>query len=133
MLMNRLLALSICLAVAACTAPANDPPVATAQAPEAPARASISPVAGPALLLYAMDCGDLEFTDVDEFADDGSMKGVAQNLVDPCYLIRHPRGDLLWDSGIPESIADLSDGMSSQIFHAHRGEEKLVRNWPKWA
>lgn len=114
--MNRLLALGICLLVAACTAPAIEPHDVAGHPKRVAANSSVASIAASELLLYAMDCGDLEFTDVDEFADDGSMKGMAQNLVDPCYLIRHPRGDLLWDSGIRESIADMADGMSSTDF-----------------
>ncbi|MEZ6022427.1 MAG: hypothetical protein R3C16_03200 [Hyphomonadaceae bacterium] len=41
--------------------------------------------------IYALDCGLAAFDDVDMFADDGSMAGQARTLVDPCYLIRHPR------------------------------------------
>lgn len=66
----------------------------------------------PAVKLYAMNCGQIAYTDVDGFADDGSMKGVAETLIDPCYLIRHPSGDLLWDSGLPEVLADAPDGFS---------------------
>ena len=57
-----------------------------------------------------MNCADMEFADVDSFADDGSMKGVARTFIDPCYLIRHPSGDLIWDSGMPEAIADIRIG-----------------------
>ena len=34
--------------------------------------------------------------DADAFADDGAYKGVAKELIVPCYLIRHPKGDLIW-------------------------------------
>ena len=34
----------------------------------------------------------------------GFDKGVSQAFVDPCYLIRHPRGTLVWDTGIPDSL-----------------------------
>jgi glyoxylase-like metal-dependent hydrolase (beta-lactamase superfamily II) len=32
-------------------------------------------------------------------------------MADPCYLIRHSKGDLLWDLGLPESIADTPEGL----------------------
>ena len=50
--------------------------------------------------LYTMDCGRLEFTDLAPFADTGEYDGRPGTLMASCYLIRHPRGDLLWDSGI---------------------------------
>ena len=72
---------------------------------------------GPAVKLYTLDCGRFDIADGDEFADDGSMKGVPQTLVVPCFLIRHPAGDLLWDTGLPEALADLPDGTDSYGEH----------------
>lgn len=65
----------------------------------------------PSVELYAMECGRLQLTDAAPFADDGSFDGVARELVDPCYLIRHPSGDLLWDTGFPDTVASMPDGM----------------------
>ena len=63
--------------------------------------------AAPAVQLYAMDCGRATFSDVGMFADDGSMNGQSRTLVVPCYLIRHPSGDLIWDTGFPDAIAAM--------------------------
>ena len=71
--------------------------------------ASAAP-AKPDIALYAMDCGRARFADADSLADDGAYKGVAKDLVIPCFLIRHPKGDLVWDTGVPETIADLPNG-----------------------
>jgi glyoxylase-like metal-dependent hydrolase (beta-lactamase superfamily II) len=73
----------------------------------------------PAIELYAMDCGHTQFTDLDMFADDGSFAGQARELIVPCYLIRHPDGDLIWDAGLPEAIADMPNGFSPPGFPAH--------------
>ena len=62
---------------------------------------------GPAVQLYAMDCGRAAFSNAGVFADDHSFDGVARTLVDPCYLIRHPDGDLIWDTGFSEAITDM--------------------------
>lgn len=79
------------------------------------ATSSASPmqVQAPAIKLYALDCGRFDIKDGDDFADDGSLKGVAQTLVVPCFLIRHPAGDLLWDTGLPEALADAPNGFDS--------------------
>lgn len=71
-----------------------------------------------AVKLYAMDCGRIAFKDAAMFADDDTFKGVKRELVDPCYLIRHERGDLIWDTGLPEAIADMPDGVSRDGFPA---------------
>jgi glyoxylase-like metal-dependent hydrolase (beta-lactamase superfamily II) len=34
------------------------------------------------------------------------------HATNPCFLVRHPKGDLLWDLGMPSSIADASDGIT---------------------
>ena len=73
----------------------------------------------PAIELYAMDCGHSTFADVGMFADDGSLAGQARELIVPCYLIRHPSGDLIWDTGLPEAIADIPNGLTPANFPAH--------------
>jgi glyoxylase-like metal-dependent hydrolase (beta-lactamase superfamily II) len=73
----------------------------------------------PAIDLDAMDCGHAQFSDIGVFADDGSFDGHTRELIVPCYLIRHPSGDLIWDTGLPEAIADMPDGFSPQGFPAH--------------
>lgn len=69
------------------------------QAPEAPA-----------VQLYALDCGRVTVSDAGMFADNGALDGQTRDLVDPCYLIRHPDGDLLWDTGLGDAIADAPEG-----------------------
>lgn len=66
--------------------------------------------AAPGLALYTLDCGLIRQADADVFADDGAYKGQAKELIVPCYLIRHPKGDLLWETGVPQAIADLPGG-----------------------
>ena len=64
----------------------------------------------PDVRLYAMDCGKLTMANADGFSDDGAYKGKPATMVVPCYLIRHPKGDLVWDTGVPQSIADNAGG-----------------------
>lgn len=64
------------------------------------AAAAGSAAAAPDVRLYAMDCGEITMPDADAFSDDGAYKGVAKRLVVPCYLVRHPKGDLVWDTGL---------------------------------
>ncbi len=73
----------------------------------------------PAIQLYAMDCGHATFSNLDVFADDGSLANQSRELIVPCYLIRHPSGDLIWDTGLPEAIADMPNGFTPEGFPAH--------------
>jgi N-acyl homoserine lactone hydrolase len=75
--------------------------------------------AAPDVRLYAMDCGRAAFSNVDMFADDGSFAGQSRTLVDPCYLIRHPSGDLIWDTGFPDAVAGMEGGLQLQEMGAH--------------
>ncbi|MDP3739192.1 MAG: N-acyl homoserine lactonase family protein [Hyphomonadaceae bacterium] len=77
-----------------------------AKAPETVA--TPPPPAGPAVKLYAMDCGRFTVKEAASFSDDGAYKGQKRDLVDPCYLIRSEKGDLLWDTGIPSAVAAVS-------------------------
>lgn len=59
----------------------------------------------PNVRLYAMDCGHIESTDLAAFSDQHVYDGQAGELIVPCYLIRHPDGDLIWDTGLTEALA----------------------------
>lgn len=61
------------------------------------------------LRLYALDCGDIDLV----------YEGRQRHGVMPCYLLRHPRGDLIWDLGVPERIADEPDGLRLSKMQAH--------------
>jgi N-acyl homoserine lactone hydrolase len=76
--------------------------------------------------IYAMDCGRFHVADADMFADDGAYKGQVKDLVVPCYLIRHPKGDLIWDTGVPQTIADLPGGKApGGLSVAHKLTDQL--------
>ena len=68
---------------------------------------------GPAVTVHTMDCGRLFVRDADAFADDGSLKGLSRDMVNPCFLVRHPSGDLMWDVGLPDGLALIHGRMTS--------------------
>lgn len=125
--MSRLVLLPLMLAIAACSNPDGGSPPTTDATPVPATEPVVSEVAAaPAVKLYAMDCGELNFVDLDMFDAGGSMKGVARTFVDPCYLIRHPKGDLIWDTGVPEAIADMPDGLRPKEFPVHMVVKKKL-------
>lgn len=67
----------------------------------------------PDLKLYVFDCGDIESRDVSMFSP-GFDQGKKKQLVDRCYLIDHPKGKMLWDTGLydqlPEGGIEVWDG-----------------------
>ena len=55
--------------------------------------------------LYALDGGRLELPDMSMFSDTGEFDGKSGKLAVPAFLIRHPKGTLLWDTGLSDALA----------------------------
>lgn len=66
-------------------------------------------LAGPKL--YVFDCGLLNLDSLEMFNLTQSESSVRQMFV-PCYLIEHENGRLLWDGGLPKSVADVEGPVS---------------------
>lgn len=71
----------------------------------------------PAVELFAMECGRGTVSDAAVFSDEGVFDGQSHELVVPCYLIRHPDGDLMWDAGLSDALADAEGGIDDGPFH----------------
>lgn len=59
--------------------------------------------------LYILDCGTNSAKDQSRWSP-GVNEGKPIEFSDNCYLIRHPKGLLLWDTGLPDDLALLPDG-----------------------
>jgi glyoxylase-like metal-dependent hydrolase (beta-lactamase superfamily II) len=68
------------------------------------------------LRLYVFDCGRIDVSNMGVFDRGGAYDGQTRAMVDSCYLVRHPRGDLMWDAGLPDAIAAAPDGVVSDVF-----------------
>jgi N-acyl homoserine lactone hydrolase len=60
--------------------------------------------------LYTLDCGHATFKDMSQFSDTGEYDGKSGEVAAPCFLIRHPKGDLLWDLGLGDHFAAPPEG-----------------------
>ena len=60
--------------------------------------------------LYVLDCGQSIGKDQSRWSP-GVNKGQAIEFSDNCYLIQHDKGRLLWDTGVPDAVAAMPDGM----------------------
>lgn len=67
----------------------------------------------PALKLYVFECGNITSRNVAMFSP-GVDEGKSKQLTNSCYLIQHPDGNLLWDTGLADNIGpdgiDIYDG-----------------------
>jgi len=77
-------------------------------------RGSSEPVE--AVRIYALDCGSITLTG-GVATSESILGGNAGHMVDVCYLIRHPSGDLLWDLGLGDELA-RHPGTSDQLVGA---------------
>src|SRR6266851_9188141 len=60
--------------------------------------------------LYVLDCGQNTGKDQSRWCP-GVNEGKPIEFSDNCYLIRHAKGLLLWDTGVPDAVATMPDGM----------------------
>jgi N-acyl homoserine lactone hydrolase len=60
--------------------------------------------------LYMLDCGQNIGKDQSRWSP-GVNEGKSIEFSDNCYLIRHAKGLLLWDTGIPDAVAAMPDGI----------------------
>lgn len=67
--------------------------------------------------LYALDCGRIEIKNMAMFSDTGEYDGKTGKLADPCFVIRHPKGTLIWDTGLGDKMAANKDGVDNEIAH----------------
>lgn len=58
--------------------------------------------ASPEVKMYRLDCGHMRLGDKALFSDAGLYKGEQQDIVMSCYLIRHGKDWILWDTGLPK-------------------------------
>jgi N-acyl homoserine lactone hydrolase len=67
--------------------------------------------------LYVFDCGTIDVTDISVFSP-GVDVGKKKVLTDSCYLVVHPKGMLMWDTGFSDELAAQPDGKKvSENFH----------------
>ncbi|PHS36861.1 MAG: MBL fold hydrolase [Robiginitomaculum sp.] len=67
--------------------------------------------------LYALECGLIDMLDLSIFDKGGAYAGRTNKAVSSCYLIRHPKGDLLWDTGLPDALNAVPGGVTNGPFH----------------
>ena len=60
--------------------------------------------------MYVLYCGESDTKDVSVWSP-GVDVGKPREFSDSCYLIRHDKGWMLWESGISDAVADKPDGV----------------------
>jgi N-acyl homoserine lactone hydrolase len=60
--------------------------------------------------LYILNCGEGVAGDISRWSP-GVDEGKSKDFVDSCYLIKHTQGWFLWDTGIPDVVATMPNGL----------------------
>src|ERR1700694_1675868 len=61
--------------------------------------------------LYILNCGEGVAGDISRWSP-GVNEGKSMDFVDNCYLIKHAQGWFLWDTGVPDAVAAMSNGLA---------------------
>ena len=71
-----------------------------------------APAAGQSggVLLHAFECGRLVQNDLGRFSDTFRFQGEKREFVAGCFLVRHPKGVLLWDTGLTPDLIGATNG-----------------------
>ena len=62
--------------------------------------------------MYVIDCGENHVKDLSRWTP-GENAGKAHVFSDHCYLIKHAKGWMLWDSGNPDRLAAAPNGLTN--------------------
>ncbi|WP_271672280.1 N-acyl homoserine lactonase family protein [Bradyrhizobium sp. CCBAU 51627] len=60
--------------------------------------------------LYILNCGEGVAGDISRWSP-GVNEGKSMDFVDTCYLIKHGQSWFLWDTGIPDAVAAMPNGL----------------------
>lgn len=66
--------------------------------------------------LYVLYAGDIICRDVSQLNEGTEKKGEI-TLANPIFLIQHPKGWVLWDTGLSDKLVHEKEGVEAWIFH----------------
>lgn len=69
----------------------------------------------PLIKLYVFEVGDILVKDISLF-NPGVDEGQNKRFTNSAYLIRHAKGDLIWDTGLSDALAKTPEGSDSEAF-----------------
>ena len=63
--------------------------------------------------LYTFDGGTVMVNNLELFAQDSVYRGQSSEFADAFYVIQHPKGTLMWDAGLAESLVAMDEPYTS--------------------
>jgi hypothetical protein len=62
------------------------------------------------LKVFVLDGGSMALNNLDQFTQDESYNKQRKMIDKPVFIIEHSKGRLIWDVGLPDSLADRNTG-----------------------
>ncbi|SNY95129.1 N-acyl homoserine lactonase family protein [Flagellimonas pacifica] len=66
----------------------------------------------PEIKLYTFSGGTVVANKLELFSQDNTYTGQSKEFADPFYVISHPKGNLMWDAGLPEWLVGLPEAFT---------------------
>ena len=57
--------------------------------------------------LHVLDGGAVQANNLELFSEDTTYTGQSRGFADAYYVIKHPKGNLMWDAGLPENLVGM--------------------------
>lgn len=63
----------------------------------------------PEVKLYTFDGGTVQVNNLELFSQDTTYRGQTKVFSDAFYVVSHPKGNLMWDAGLPQALIGLPE------------------------
>jgi N-acyl homoserine lactone hydrolase len=75
---------------------------------------TVSDIQKPGVKLYTFSGGTVGVNNLELFSQDTTYQGQAKEFSDPFYVISHPKGNLMWDAGLPEALVSAPEPITPE-------------------
>jgi len=82
----------------------------------------------PEVILLTLDGGTVMVNNLELFSQDTTYQGETKEFADPFYVIKHPKGNLMWDAGLPEGLVGAPPFTSPDGNFTVSRRDSLVEN-----
>jgi glyoxylase-like metal-dependent hydrolase (beta-lactamase superfamily II) len=69
----------------------------------------VAEIVKPEVKLYTFDGGTVMVNNLELFSQDTTYQGQTKEFADAFYVISHPKGNLMWDAGLPEMLVGMPE------------------------
>lgn len=102
--MRKLIILTLILAAISCKQAKKEAELAEGKVAE---------ISRPEIKLYTFSGGTVIANKLELFSQDTTYTGKSKEFADAFYVISHPKGNLMWDAGLPEGLVGLTEPFTS--------------------